>query len=46
MITKDLQLKVIDIGYGQKHEGTKGEGFSKTKLGTKMYMAPEIEAGE
>ena len=44
MITKDLQLKVID-GFGQKHEGTKGEGFSETKLGTKMYMAPEIELG-
>ena len=44
MITRDLQFKVIDLGYGQKHGGTRGKGFSETKLGTEMYMAPEIES--
>ena len=46
MITRDLQLKVIDLGYGVKHEGTEKKGFSKTRLGTPMYMAPEIESGK
>lgn len=46
MVTRDLQLKVIDLGYGVKHEGTEKQGFSKTRLGTPMYMAPEIESGK
>ena len=43
MITKDLELKVIDLGYAKHLSGTYCTGFMKSKLGTPMYMAPEIE---
>ena len=43
MITKNLKLRVIDLGYAQKLDGTNGKGFSETSFGTHMYMAPEIE---
>lgn len=43
MMTQDLKLKVIDLGYGKDLSGTKESGFHETKLGTPMYMAPEIE---
>ena len=43
MVTQDLKLKVIDLGYGKDLSGTDKSGFHSTKLGTPMYMAPEIE---
>ena len=43
MVTKDLELKVIDLGYAKHLSGRHGTGFMKTRLGTSMYMAPEIE---
>ena len=46
MITKDLELKVIDLGYAKNLSGRAGTGFMKTQLGTPMYMAPEIEEGK
>ena len=46
MITRDLKLKVIDLGYGQDLSGSDQSGFAKTRLGTPMYMAPEIEIGK
>ena len=44
LITKDLELKVIDLGYAKHLSGRRGTGLMKTRLGTPMYMAPEIEA--
>ena len=46
MITKDLELKVIDLGYAKHLSGNQGTGFLRTQLGTPMYMAPEIEEGK
>ena len=46
MITTDLELKVIDLGYAKHLTGRGGTGFNKTRLGTPMYMAPEIESGK
>ena len=43
MVTRDLKLKVIDLGYGKDFSGTRQTGFHETRLGTPMYMAPEIE---
>ena len=42
MITEDFEIKVIDIGYGLALGGRNDSGFMKTRLGTWMYMAPEI----
>lgn len=44
MITRDLKLKIIDLGYAQDLSGSYGTGFAKTPLGTPTYMAPEIES--
>ena len=46
MITKDLELKVIDLGFAKHLAGNDGTGLLKTRLGTAMYMAPEIEKGK
>ena len=43
MITQDLELKLVDLGYGLNLEGRQKNGYMITKLGTEMYMAPEIE---
>ena len=43
MITKDMELKVIDLGYAKQLAGADGSGFLSSTLGTFMYMAPEIE---
>ena len=42
MITKDLKIKIIDLGYGLTLSGRELDGFTNTRLGTPMYMAPEI----
>ena len=42
MITEDFQVKLIDFGYSLKLEGKRKDGYMKTKLGTAMYMAPEV----
>ena len=42
MITKDLKIKIIDLGYGLTLSGRKQDGYTNTRLGTPMYMAPEI----
>ena len=44
MITQDLKLKLIDLGYGLNLEGRQQDGYMISKLGTPMYMAPEIES--
>ena len=42
MVTKNFEIKLIDLDYGKQLAGTKGKGFMRTQLGTPMYMAPEI----
>ena len=43
MITYDYKVKLIDFGFGLNLSGKEGNSLMKTKLGTPMYMAPEIE---
>ena len=42
MITKDFEIKLIDFGYALVLEGRDKGGYMKSRLGTPMYMAPEI----
>lgn len=42
MLTTDYKLKIIDLGYGLTLSGRKQDGYTNTRLGTPMYMAPEI----
>ena len=42
MLTTDYKIKIIDLGYGLTLSGRKQDGFTNTRLGTPMYMAPEI----
>ena len=44
MITTDYKIKVIDLGFGIPLAGRKGKGYMNTRLGTPMYMAPEIRS--
>ena len=43
MITQNLQLKVIDLGYAKELKGIYGSGLLYTRLGTPTFRAPEIE---
>lgn len=42
MLTENYEIKVIDLGYGLPLCGRTNTSFMKSKLGTPMYMAPEI----
>lgn len=42
MITEDFDIKLIDLGYAIALEGRTGSSFLKSRLGTNMYLAPEI----
>ena len=44
MITTDSEIKVIDLGYGYALAGRQKDGFHRTRLGSEMYMAPEVIA--
>jgi serine/threonine protein kinase len=46
MLDNNFNLKVIDFGFCAPLAGRTGEGLLHTILGTKMYIAPEIHAGE
>ena len=46
MVTKELKLKVIDLGFAQDLSGRTGTGYANSRKGTRMYMAPEIEEGK
>ena len=46
MVTLDGQIKIIDLGLAKFLVGTDRNGFMKTEIGTRMYRAPEIEAGK
>ena len=43
MLTDDFRIKLIDLGYGLALDGRKENGLMKTRCGTFMYMAPEIQ---
>ena len=45
MLTKNFEIKIIDLGYGLALAGRDESGFMKTSCGTEMYMAPEIRQG-
>ena len=44
VFNNDYKLKLIDLGFTVDSTGTKskGSGLMKTKLGTPLFMAPEI----
>jgi len=42
MITKDFEIKLIDFGYSIALAGRNESGFMKSRVGTFMYMAPEV----
>ena len=42
LITEDLQVKVVDFGFGCSLTGRDNMGLNKTMRGTQPYMAPEI----
>lgn len=42
MLTTDYEIKLIDFGFGMALCGRSGYGYLTTRLGTPMYMAPEI----
>ena len=42
MITRSGEVKVIDLGYSLSMVGRDEDGFLTTRVGSKMYMAPEI----
>lgn len=42
MLTETYEIKIIDLGYGIPLAGRSSSGFMKSRLGTYMYMAPEI----
>ena len=43
MLDREGHIKLIDFGFGLNLSGKEGNSLMKTKLGTPMYMAPEIE---
>lgn len=45
MLTQDFDIKLIDLGYGMTLGGRETDGWNRTRLGTEMYMAPEIVSG-
>ena len=46
MLTPSFEVKLIDLGYGVSLAGHGQDGFNRTRLGTEMYMAPEVIAGK
>ena len=42
MVTEDFKIKIIDFGFGLALAGRKQDGLMSTRLGTPMYMAPEV----
>lgn len=42
MLDEEFNLKIGDFGFATSLAGKHGEGYNKTSLGTKGYMAPEI----
>ena len=44
LFDQHFNLKIADFGFAAPIAGRDGSGFSRTKLGTESYMAPEIHA--
>ena len=42
MVTENCEIKLIDLGYAIPLEGSSGSSYLKTRLGSPVYMAPEI----
>ena len=42
LLSGDHVLKIADFGFAAPMAGPNGDGFMRTKLGTRTYMAPEI----
>ena len=46
MITNNAEIKIIDLGFAYSLAGRLEDGFHRSRLGSIMYMAPEIEVDE
>jgi serine/threonine protein kinase len=42
LLSEDYILKISDFGFSSETLGRNNEGYMKTQLGTKSYMAPEF----
>ena len=42
VLDSNYNLKIIDFGFCASLEGTKNDGYMRTRVGSMMYMAPEI----
>ena len=42
VLDSNYDLKIIDFGFCASLEGTKNDGYMRTRVGSMMYMAPEI----
>jgi len=42
LLDGDYVLKIADFGFAAPMEGKNGDGYLRTRLGTKNHMAPEI----
>jgi serine/threonine protein kinase len=42
LLDKNFDVKIVDFGFAAPLAGRQGSGFNSTKLGSPMYMAPEI----
>ena len=42
LLDGDFVLKIADFGFAAPMEGKNGDGYLRTRLGTKNHMAPEI----
>ena len=42
LLDANYNIKIVDFGFAAPLAGRTGTGFNTTKLGSPMYMAPEI----
>ena len=46
LIDANYDLRIADFGFATSVLGTLGNGLCETRLGTELYMAPEIHLGQ